>query len=135
LEEQMSEFDYEGAINNLADSTDIDPDRLKDAYQGREGLLKERFSSKEAGAGVGAAGAVGSVLSAVVLVKDAAQAAYSHDNAKLPTTSAGIFLVSAFLLAAGAKAMSGAWRSVKKDAEKYAPVSGSSWQPGMNHRG
>jgi hypothetical protein len=76
----MSEFNYEDAINNLAGSTDIDPDRLKDAYQGREGLLKERFLSKRTGARTGAAGLVGSGLSAVVLVKDAAQAAYSHDN-------------------------------------------------------
>jgi hypothetical protein len=127
----MSEFDYEDAINNLANGTDVDPDRLKEAYRGREGLLKERYSSKESGAYLGAIGVVGSGLSAVVVVKDTAQAAYSHDNAQSPTASAGVFLVSAFLLVAGVQIVTGVWRSVKNDVERYAPASGSPMQPGM----
>jgi hypothetical protein len=129
----MSEFDYEyeDAINNLANGTDIDPNRLKDAYQGREGLLKERFSSKHAGAKIGAVGLAGAALSAAVVVQDVAEAAYDHNTAQLPTASAGILLASAFLLAAGMKVIRGAWNDVKKDVEKYSPASGSPLQPGM----
>jgi hypothetical protein len=123
MNDVASDFDYDEAINDLARGTDIDPIQVKDAYRGREGLLKERHSAKETFAGICAVGLAGGAPSAVVLVADTLQAAYTHDAAKLPTTSAGILLVSAFALAVAYKAIEESWRDVKADVAKYAPAS------------
>ena len=111
----MSEFEYEGAITNLANSTDIDPDRLKDAYRGREGVLKKRFADQQDGAAMGAAGVVGSAMGIITVVVTSAglQAATAHNTIPPAAYAGGCFLVSAFLLALGAietARAAGAWR-------------------------